>query len=140
MPAIDVSVSSAGVVSAALCVALLGGCDGKRDMREWTSADHVGEQRSPGQVAGTADAEDASLIEVTWRQNCATCHGLQGRGDTQQGQMLRVPDLARPELAKVDDEALAATIKRGRNKMPSFDKLPDRVVNGLVRYIRRMAR
>ena len=79
-------------------------------------------------------------MEVTWRQNCAVCHGLGGKGDTQQGQMLRVPDLTRPELAQVNDELLVATIRRGRNKMPAFDKLPERVVVGLVRYLRSFAR
>jgi len=130
-------------VSAALVVVVaLAGCDGSGgERREWAAADHHGEQRNRAQVAGTAEpTEDATLVEVTWRQNCAVCHGLGGKGDTQQGQMLRVPDLTRPELAQVNDELLVATIRRGRNKMPAFDKLPERVVVGLVRYLRSFAR
>jgi hypothetical protein len=50
--------------------------------------------------------------------------------------MLRIPDLSRPELAAIGDEVLVATIRNGRNKMPSFDKLPEKVVAGLVRHIR----
>ncbi|MBM4359982.1 MAG: cytochrome c [Deltaproteobacteria bacterium] len=120
---------------------LLLACEGRGERREWTAADHHGEQRGRGQVAASAEArEDATLIEVTWRQNCAVCHGLAGRGDTQQGQMLRVPDLSRPELGAVADDALVATIRRGRNKMPAFDKLPERVVRGLVAHIRSFGR
>lgn len=116
----------------------LAACDSPGDVREWTPRDHEGEQRAPGQVAGSAEVEeDATLVEVTWRQSCAVCHGLDGRSDTQQGQLLHAPDLTRPELARVDDATLAATIQRGRNKMPAFD-LPDKVVLGLVRHVRRL--
>ncbi len=122
----------------AAVMALLGGCDRPGDVREWTPDDHQGEQRAAGQVSARAGGDqDDALIDVTWQQNCAPCHGIAGRGDTQQGQMLRVPDLARPELGKIDDDALAGTIKRGRNKMPSFDKLSDRVIAGLVRHVRK---
>lgn len=121
--------------------ASLAACDGGGERREWTAADHHGEQRNRAQVAGTAEAtEDATLVEVTWRQNCAMCHGLGGRGDTQQGQMLRIPDLTRPELSAMSDEVIVATIRGGRNKMPAFSNLPERVVAGLVRHIRSFKR
>jgi cytochrome c6 len=106
-------------------------------VREWTPQDHRGEQRDTGQVkAGHESAEGATLAAVTWRDSCAPCHGLDGRGNTPQGQMLRILDLTRPELAKLDDAALTATIKNGRNKMPAFEKLPDGTVSALVRYVR----
>ena len=123
-----------------LVLALLAGCDAGGERREWVVADHQGAQRNRGQVPDVAEpTEDATLIEVAWRQNCAVWHGLGGRGDTQQGQMLRIPDLARPELAAIGDAALVATIQHGRNKMPAFDKLPEKVVTGLVRYVRTFA-
>lgn len=120
--------------------AFLVACDTDGERREWAAADHQGEQKNRGQVSDAAEAsEDATLVEVTWRQNCAVCHGLGGRGDTQQGQMLRIPDLTRADLAQLPDEALATTIRRGRNKMPSFDKLPEKVIAGLVRHVRSLA-
>lgn len=128
----------ASVVTSIVCA--LTACDSGGEQREWTAADHQGEQRARGQVSANAEAQDDTLIEVTWRQNCAVCHGLGGRGDTQQGQMLRVPDLARPELAALSDDVLVATITRGRNKMPAFDKLPEGVVRGLVARIRAFPR
>ena len=115
-------------------------CDSGGPTREWMPQDHEGEQKGAGQVAATAETGDATLIEVTWQQNCAICHGLAGRGDTPQGQMLKVPDLVRPELEKIDDATLMATVKQGRNKMPSFDKLPDKVIAGLVRQVRAFSR
>lgn len=113
--------------------------------REWAAQDHVGEGRpgSAGQVADAPagrDDEDATLVEVAWRQNCATCHGMTGRGDVAQGQMLRVPDLTRPELAQLTDDDLANVIRRGRNKMPGFELLPPRVVTGLARHVRKFGR
>lgn len=127
---------------ALFCIAaLLVGCGDAGERREWTPTDHRGEQRARGQVSANPEgADDASLVAFAWRQNCAACHGLDGRGQTQQGQMLRVPDLSRPELSGVADDALAATIRRGRNQMPAFSSLPDSTVAGLVRTIRSFAR
>ncbi len=127
---------------AALVAVALAACDsGDGPVREWTAQDHHGEQRDTGQVkAGSEADEGATLVAVTWADNCAPCHGPDGRGNTQQGQMLRIPDLTRAELAKIDDAALAATIKRGRNKMPAFEKLPDKTVAGLVRYVRALGK
>src|SRR5690348_14729195 len=92
----------------ALLGALLSACDGGTGpVREWTPQDHEGEQKGTGQVAASAEADEGStLVEVTWRDTCAVCHGLDGHGDTPQGQMLRVPDLTRPDLAKMDDATL----------------------------------
>lgn len=50
--------------------------------------------------------------------------------------MLRVPDLTRADWQEsVSDEAIAETIRKGKNRMPAFD-LPPQVVDGLVRRIR----
>lgn len=108
--------------------------------REWSAADHEGDARDTGAVrtpaSGVPVDEDATLAEVAWRQSCATCHGMGGRGDAPQGQMLRAPDLTRPELARFSDDDLASVIRGGRNKMPAFEQLPPRVVTALVRHIR----
>ncbi|MEM1028978.1 MAG: cytochrome c [Myxococcota bacterium] len=117
-----------------------GGCSEDRGpVREWTPADHSNNERPTGQVAGTAapGQENATLVAVTWRQNCAVCHGGTGRGDGPQGRMLRVPSLARAEFQRGNTDAqIAAVIRNGRNKMPAFGHLPPNVVEGLVGYIR----
>lgn len=94
-------------------------------------------QTAPPAPKGDGGAGDESaLIELTWRQRCAVCHGMEGRGDGPNGPMVKAPDLTRPEWqAKASDAEIAATIQNGKNLMPRFD-LPEKVVAGLVTRIR----
>jgi len=124
-----------------------GACDSTpADLREWKESDHdrpdesqAGRAARPqrGQVQPSASASPtATLVEVTWRNQCAACHGMAGRGDGPQGPMVRAPDLTQPEWqAKVTDEQIAEVIQTGKNRMPKFDFPPD-VVKGLVGRIR----
>jgi hypothetical protein len=126
------------LLAAALALAL-GGCDrGPSEVREWKPEDHDQPASAPGQVTARPGTEglDPTLINVAWNNNCRTCHGPVGRGDGPQGPMVRAPDLTREEWqANISDEEIAATIRKGKNKMPAFD-LPDQVVQGLVQRIR----
>ena len=77
-----------------------------------------------------------TLAEVTWRNQCAPCHGLLGRGDGPQGPMVHATDLTLPEWqAKMTDAQIASSIVNGKNRMPKFDFPPD-VLRGLVLRIR----
>ena len=49
-------------------------------------------------LAGTATAQDAKISQEEYRQHCAACHGLEGRGDGPIGQMLKTPA---PNLAMI---------------------------------------
>jgi mono/diheme cytochrome c family protein len=115
---------------------------------EWTAADHhstdddklaagaTGQVGRPVGSAASAGGDVAQLVDLTWRQQCMTCHGPLGRGDGQMGPMVQAPDLTRQDWqSKVTDAEMAATIKSGRNRMPSFN-LPDPVLGGLVARIR----
>jgi cytochrome c oxidase cbb3-type subunit 3 len=109
-------------------------------MTEWTPADHDGEQRGGNAKQGAKVQGDAGgtapLVEIAWRQQCATCHGSAGRGDGPQGPMFKAADLSNPEWqAKVKDEDIANAIQNGKGRMPKFDLPPD-VVKGLVTRIR----
>jgi mono/diheme cytochrome c family protein len=122
----------AGLATVVLCLA----CDDGGEVRVWQPGDHDGEAKNAGQVDGVAapGEEDATLVSMTWKQTCAQCHGMSGRGDGPQGRMLRVADLT---ATKASDEELANTIRKGRNQMPAFgESLPPHVVDGLVRMIR----
>lgn len=131
--------SSLLAVGAALGLSALGGCDrAPSGAREWTAADHqsVDQPAEPGQRRASEDA-DQNLVEIAWQQSCASCHGPTGRGDGPEGPMVRAPDLTQAVWqARVTDEQLAETIRRGRGRMPAFGELPDAVVQGLVRRIR----
>lgn len=73
---------------------------------------------------------------MAWSRQCASCHGIEGRGDGPNGPMVKAPDLSRPDWqAATSDEQIAAVIREGRNKMPRFD-LPPPTIAGLVRRIR----
>jgi len=119
------------------------GCDRSSSVREWQPTDHdapMGQQQ--GQVAprpqGSAQAgPDQSLVELAWQRNCASCHGSRGRGDGPQGPMVRAPDLTRADWqAQVTDAQISEVIRKGRNRMPAFEALPEQVVTGLVGRIR----
>ena len=97
-----------------------------------------GDGTSPATPERGRDENDdvASLVDLTWRTQCTSCHGPMGRGDGQMGPMLHAPDLTRADWqSKVTDAEMGATIKGGRDKMPSFN-LPDPVIRGLVARIR----
>lgn len=118
------------------------GC-GRADVSEWRASDHAHTGKPAGaQVAAQPGSESNAdtLANLAWANQCATCHGLGARGDGPQGRMLRVADLTRPDWQdSASDEDIAQVIRKGRNKMPSFD-LPDEVVEALVRKIRSLKR
>ncbi len=113
------------------------------DVRTWAAADHDDEEgpgaarQVPADSARAAGAGvDPSLVELSWAQKCASCHGPRGQGDGPNAAMYAAPDLTRDDLlGRVTDEELALTIRKGRGKMPAFD-LPPSVVEGLVKRIR----
>jgi mono/diheme cytochrome c family protein len=128
---------------------------------EWTPVDHrsrdddklqASAQQAPAQRTGRTGGEaapmgrseragggadnTAQLVDLTWRQQCTTCHGPLGRGDGQMSPMFRVPDLSDEGWqSRVSDATIAATIKNGKGKMPNFD-VPDEVIRGLVARVR----
>ena len=46
-------------------------------------------------LSATAVAQtDPKKTERTWKSKCASCHGATGKGDTDKGKELKVPDMA----------------------------------------------
>ena len=136
------------VIGMALCLlAATDSCDrAPPDRRPWRASDHdrtdesaTGAVRTPPVASARPDQPDA-LVETMWRQQCAICHGLTGRGDGQQGAMVGAADLSRPDWqANTSDAEIASIITGGRGRMPRFD-LPPAVVSGLVQRIRNLKR
>lgn len=111
-------------------------------VREWTPADHDQDPASPAQApsAGRANAVDTQtqLVEVAWARQCASCHGQDGRGDGPQGPMVQARDLTAPAFqGATTDEQMVRSIRGGKGRMPAFADLPEPIVTGLVRRIRR---
>jgi cytochrome c oxidase cbb3-type subunit 3 len=111
---------------------------------EWKPSEHhsldddkMGDpkQGAPGGSAAAKGDDSTRLVEIAWQQNCVTCHGANGHGDGQMGPMVHAPDLTQ---SKASDAEMFATIKGGKNKMPSYAQMPDAVVQGLVARIHRL--
>jgi len=117
-----------------LACALLFACDkppSADGLKDWTPADHDGEKANAnGKQGARGDAGGgvAALVEITWRNQCASCHGQTGKGDGPQGAMFKPPDLTQ---SKSDDETLYSVIKNGKGRMPN-PNVTDDVAKGLV--------
>jgi mono/diheme cytochrome c family protein len=82
--------------------------------------------------AGIGFAADAA---ATWSQNCASCHGKDGSGNTMMGKKLGVKDYTKEQ--SFSDAEAANVIKNGKGKMKAYkDKLSDADVKALVAYVR----
>ncbi len=129
-------------LSTSILVALgrfVGACN-RADVQEWKPQDHDGEAKNGAQVDGKAapGQEDAVLVRLAWKENCARCHGMDGAGNTPEGRMNKAANLAQ---TKASDEELANTITKGRNKMPGFGQaLSPKIIQGLVAHIRSLGR
>jgi cytochrome c6 len=80
---------------------------------------------------------DASLFKT----KCAMCHGADGKAQTAIGKADKIPDFTSPDVQKLSDDELAATITNGKGKMPAYGKTlkPDQIKD-LVAYIRSLAK
>lgn len=77
--------------------------------------------------------------DALYRQNCARCHGADGRGETPLGKIYNAPNFADAEWQKrFNNKELNALITHGKGGMPAFDrKLTKKQISALVTYVRR---
>jgi mono/diheme cytochrome c family protein len=84
-------------------------------------------------------------IDRLWRAKCASCHGPDGKGATEQGRKMSVADMTTAEWQKMTDAAIKVAIsdglKRDKNgakqEMEAYKaKLRPDQMDGLVVYIR----
>jgi mono/diheme cytochrome c family protein len=95
--------------------------------------------RRPSNSAARARAKTGDL----YRQNCARCHGPDGRGDTPLGSTYNAPDFTDQEWWRkhsniASNASLASIVTRGKGGMPAFGKKLSRSeIKLLVSYVRR---
>lgn len=80
------------------------------------------------------ETNSAESVKQMYLNNCARCHGADGKGDTNKGRELDVPDLTqiKPSLSKS-----IRTITKGDDDMPAFgSKLNKTQITALARYVR----
>jgi len=85
----------------------------------------------------------AANAATLWKNECASCHGADGRGDTKMGRKLYINDLTDATLqAKFTDEEATKSIKSGLKDakgnviMKAISGVSDDDVKALVAYVR----
>lgn len=90
-------------------------------------------------LAGTslARAEVDKKTERTWKSKCGSCHGADGKAQTDQGKKLGIKDYSTAEFQKSQSDAdLKKAIVDGKGKdMPAYKDLGDQA-DQLVQLIR----
>jgi len=95
---------------------------------------------------GTARAEGAADPKIvrTWKAKCASCHGADGKGQTEQGIKSHCPDMTNAKWqAENSDEKMRNAILNGVKKadgkegMDGYkDVLTPEQVDGLIKVVR----
>ncbi|MBA3321679.1 MAG: c-type cytochrome [Pyrinomonadaceae bacterium] len=95
------------------------------------------QKKAHGALA-TSSPQDFAPAKAVYEQNCARCHGADGRGQTKLGELYNAPDLTNAKrLKRQGNKSLTALITRGRGGMPAFSKKLSRdEINALVGYVR----
>ncbi|HZR09714.1 MAG TPA: cytochrome c [Myxococcales bacterium] len=93
-----------------------------------------------GLCSVSAQAQDKKA-ERTWKAKCASCHGADGKGDTDQGKKMKIADMTSADWhnkttdAKIR-EAILNGVKTENGEMQSYkDSLSSEQVDSLVNYI-----
>lgn len=88
-------------------------------------------------VAGPAHKVDPAAL---YSQQCARCHGADGKGDPEMKKVMPVRDFTDPAWnASMRPEVLERTIMAGKNQMPAFGgALSQAKIQHLAGFIKRM--
>ena len=97
-----------------------------------------------GRKTGIQESESRSSPKAVeqgrkvYAANCGRCHGLDGRGKTEIGELVYAPDLTRTGLHKgTSDGRIKTSIRVGRGAMPAFGKkLSRQEIDAVARYVR----
>jgi mono/diheme cytochrome c family protein len=77
--------------------------------------------------------------ENLYKAKCASCHAVDGSGNTPAGKKLKTRDFRLPEVQKQSDAQLIEITTKGKDKMPAFEKkLTGEQIKQLIAYIREL--
>jgi mono/diheme cytochrome c family protein len=100
-------------------------------------------QTSPNRYQDTRmPAAKTKEAKKLFKQNCAKCHGADGRAETTFGQIMGAADFTDSDWQKrVDDQRLINSMTHGRGQMPPFSKkLSKEQIISLLAYVRAFKR
>ena len=95
-------------------------------------------------VAAPAFAVDKK-IERLWKAKCGSCHGADGKGETEKGKKMKTGDLSTAEWQKqATDEGMLKAINEGvklekdgvKKEMDAYNELTDEQKTGLLTFMR----
>jgi cytochrome c553 len=90
----------------------------------------------------SARAEGDPKVARTWKAKCGSCHGAEGKADTEQGQKAKIADFSSAGWQKDKSDAdIKTAIEGGKKKEgvemePYKDKLEPAQIEALVAHIR----
>lgn len=95
-----------------------------------------------------AEAPEKKVARL-WKAKCSACHGLDGRGQTEMGKSLKLPDFTLPAWqAKTSDDFIRNRVTKGllevrdgvEKEMPAFgDQLGPQDLDAIVAMVRKLA-
>jgi mono/diheme cytochrome c family protein len=97
-------------------------------------------------AAAPAFAADKK-IERLWKAKCGSCHGADGKGETEKGKKMKTADLSAAEWQKkATDADITKAINEGvklekdgvKKEMDAYNDLTDEQKAGLVAFIREL--
>ena len=97
-------------------------------------------------LPSVAAAEPNPQIDRAWRAKCASCHGPDGKGQTEQGKKMAIADMSTAAWqGAITDDKIKAAISDGftrekngvKQQMEAYKaKLRPDQIDGLVAYVR----
>lgn len=89
------------------------------------------------QIAPTDKNAPVEKTADLYLQNCARCHGADGKSETTLGKSLEATDLTSREVQKMSRKKIGKVITHGYDAMPAFDKkLSKAEIKALAEYVR----
>ena len=74
-------------------------------------------------------------------QNCAGCHGADGKAQTTTGKQLNAADLTSSTVQQMSDAQITKVVKHGNGKMPAIGQnLSDDEVKDVVAYVKQFGK
>ena len=93
-----------------------------------------------------AKTRNADRVGELFRNNCARCHGADGRAQTPSGELYKTPNLTDAEWWRKNSNiastrSLVGIVSHGKGAMPAFGKKLKRSdITALVSYVRRFSK